>query len=231
MFCNKCGNPINQGEQFCGKCGNQVNSVQQVQSAIPLAVQSGFKKSDSKKVIIIAVIAVAVLLIGAIIIGVLFAEGDPVGGADFNYDYYYANDDTIDFVSNGDLYYGRGFMIEAVGYTFDGGVDDTFGDNHYWAYLTNDYGSEIEILVYESLNPESELESEYDNLDDLGEKTNLGGATAYVSVDEFEWEDGTQETMISIVAYSDKYIYYIDCEGEDAWSDYELLKDKFQITD
>ncbi len=125
-----------------------------------------------------------------------------------------------------DVYQGRGFILEASGYDFDGGIDDSYGDNLYWAWLTNDT-SEIEMNVLESDNPKAEVEAKIVDYADFGEKTTLGGATAYV--DETIWDYGS--IMISIIAYSDKYIYYIECEGEDVQSVYNMLVNNFKITD
>lgn len=230
MFCGKCGNQINQGEKFCGKCGNPMNDTQPmsrtttqpiVQSVAQSVNSPTIKKSVDKKIklIIVAVVVCVAVLIGAICLIVLFINNsDPVGGDDF---YYNSGDNFSQYEElDSDVYRGRGFTIKAEGYGFYGGIDDSYSDNRYWAFLTNDYNSEIEIFVYESQNPEEELGYGWEGW----EQITLDSITAYV------YDDGE---FISINAYSDKYIYSIDCEGnyEGVQNAYDIILNNFKVTE
>ncbi len=230
MFCSKCGNQIKRGEKFCGKCGAPVSVKQPIPQPKTQSVEQTVnlptvKKHTDKKMIfiILTVVVCVVVLIGTICPIVLYINNsDPVGGDD---DIYYNSGENSSYYEfDPDVYRGRGFTIKAEGYGFDGGIDDSYDDNHYWAFLTNDYNSEIEIFVYESLNPESELEDEYGDLAEFGEKNNIGGATAYV------YDDGE---FVSITAYSNKYIYYIYCEGdyEGVQNAYDIILNSFKVTE
>lgn len=77
MFCNKCGNPINQGEKFCGKCGNtmiqrKVQNTEAKPGVMPTATPVNMpvvKKTMPKKTIIAIVsVVLAIVIVTAVLL-------------------------------------------------------------------------------------------------------------------------------------------------------------------
>lgn len=68
MFCNKCGNNLQDTATFCGKCGNKLNAVSSAQSA---SVISPDKRAIPKLTIIVIAVIAAILLAVLLIIPAL----------------------------------------------------------------------------------------------------------------------------------------------------------------
>lgn len=47
MFCGKCGNPIDAGEQFCSMCGNRVSFLQKTEEFVPDVLPDKFEKEGT----------------------------------------------------------------------------------------------------------------------------------------------------------------------------------------
>lgn len=133
MFCENCGNKINDGAMFCGKCGIPQNASEQdlssstnptigasyMQQAIhskAVAIQAG-KKNKKLLFIIIGVVAVIILLI--VILVNAFGNSISIEDVKTGYLPYYSESKTI-----GNAFDNYSYFDDISWEEFDGETDD-----------------------------------------------------------------------------------------------------------